>query len=77
MVHETEEAAGAVVAQLREGIGFIRATPKVKWSLLYLGHRGVARRRARRHRPQLRARRARASSPRTSSSSSCRSGSAS
>ena len=37
MVHETEEAAGAVVAQLREGIGFIRSTPKVKWSLLYLG----------------------------------------
>jgi MFS family permease len=37
MVHETEEAFGSVVAQLREGVAFIRSTPKVKWSLLYLG----------------------------------------
>ncbi|HEY3333979.1 MAG TPA: MFS transporter [Candidatus Limnocylindrales bacterium] len=37
MVHETEEAMGSVVAQLRDGLAFIRSTPKVKWSLLYLG----------------------------------------
>jgi MFS family permease len=35
--HEAEEAVGSVVRQLREGVAFIRATPKIKWSLLYLG----------------------------------------
>ncbi|HKF86111.1 MAG TPA: MFS transporter [Candidatus Limnocylindrales bacterium] len=35
--HEAEEAVGSVVEQLREGVGFIRKTPKIKWSLLYLG----------------------------------------
>ncbi len=28
---------GSVVEQLREGIAFIRTTPKIKWALLYLG----------------------------------------
>ena len=37
VTHDAEEAVGSVLTQLREGIAFIRATPKVKWSLLYLG----------------------------------------
>jgi MFS family permease len=35
--HQAEQAVGTVVTQLREGLAFIHATPKVKWSLLYLG----------------------------------------
>lgn len=37
VVGETEQAVGSTLAQLREGIGFIRANPKVGWSLVYLG----------------------------------------
>ncbi len=34
---EAEEAAQSTLAQLREGIAFIRANPRISWSLLYLG----------------------------------------
>ena len=34
---QTERAVGSTLAQLREGIGFIRANPKIGWSLTYLG----------------------------------------
>jgi MFS family permease len=34
---EAEQAMGTVVAQLREGITFIRANRAISWSLLYLG----------------------------------------
>ena len=34
---ETEQAMGSTLAQFREGIGFIRANPKIVWSLVYLG----------------------------------------
>jgi MFS family permease len=37
MAHDAEEAVGSTVAQLREGIAFIRSNPKIKWSLTYLG----------------------------------------
>jgi MFS family permease len=37
VAHDAEEAVGSVVEQLREGIAFIRTTPKIKWALLYLG----------------------------------------
>jgi MFS family permease len=37
VVGETEQAVGSTLAQLREGIGFIRANPKISWSLVYLG----------------------------------------
>jgi MFS family permease len=37
VAHDAEEAVGSVLDQLREGIAFIRSTPKIKWSLLYLG----------------------------------------
>jgi MFS family permease len=37
VARDTEEAVGSVLEQLREGIAFIRSTPKIKWSLLYLG----------------------------------------
>ncbi len=36
-VHETEEAVGSFVVQFREGIGYVREHPIVRWSLLYLG----------------------------------------
>jgi len=35
--HEAGEAMGSVVAQLREGISYVRANPVVSWGLLYLG----------------------------------------
>jgi len=34
---EAERAIGSVLAQLREGIQFIRENPRIKWSLMYLG----------------------------------------
>ena len=34
---EAEEAMGSTLGQLREGIAFIRANPRISWSLLYLG----------------------------------------
>jgi MFS family permease len=37
VAHDAEEAVGSVLDQLREGIAFIRTTPKIKWALLYLG----------------------------------------
>jgi MFS family permease len=37
MVGETEHAVGSTLAQLREGVSFIRANPKIGWSLTYLG----------------------------------------
>jgi MFS family permease len=37
VAHDTGEAVGSVVDQLREGLAFIRTTPKIKWALLYLG----------------------------------------
>jgi MFS family permease len=37
LTHDAEEAVGSVLRQLREGVAFIRSTPKIKWSLLYLG----------------------------------------
>ena len=37
MAHDAEEAVGSTLAQLREGIAFIRSNPKIKWSLTYLG----------------------------------------
>jgi hypothetical protein len=37
VARDTEEAVGSVFDQLREGLAFIRSTPKIKWSLLYLG----------------------------------------
>jgi len=37
IAHDAEEAVGSVLEQLREGVAFIRTTPKIKWSLLYLG----------------------------------------
>jgi MFS family permease len=36
-VQETEEAVGSFVEQFREGIGYVRDHPIVRWSLLYLG----------------------------------------
>jgi MFS family permease len=36
-LHETEQAMGTVVAQLREGITYVRANPVVSWGLTYLG----------------------------------------
>ncbi len=37
VVGETERAVGSIVAQLREGLDFIRSNHTVGWSLLYLG----------------------------------------
>jgi MFS family permease len=37
VVGETERAVGSIVAQLREGLDFIRSNRTVGWSLLYLG----------------------------------------
>jgi MFS family permease len=37
VVGETERAVGSIVAQLREGLDFIRSNHTVAWSLLYLG----------------------------------------
>ncbi len=37
VVGETEQAMGSTLAQFSEGIGFIRANPKIVWSLVYLG----------------------------------------
>jgi MFS family permease len=34
---DAERAVGSTVAQLREGIDFIRANPSISWSLYYLG----------------------------------------
>ena len=51
----TERGVRLDVAQLREGIDFIRSNRRISWSLVYLGHRGVAGRRARRPRPGVRA----------------------
>ncbi len=34
---DAEEAVGSTIAQLREGIDFIRANPTITWSLFYLG----------------------------------------
>jgi MFS family permease len=36
-VGETQRAVETTVAQLREGLSFIRANPSISWSLLYLG----------------------------------------
>lgn len=36
-VHGAEEAVATVVAQLREGLGYIRAHRSIAWSLVYLG----------------------------------------
>ncbi len=36
MTHDAEAAMGSTVAQLREGIAFIRSNPKIGWSLTYL-----------------------------------------
>ena len=68
---------GSTLAQLREGIAFIRANRSISWSLVYLGIAaslvgvlGVAG-------PEVRGRLASGSRTRTSSWSSCRWGSAS
>ncbi len=37
VTQDAERAMGSTFAQLREGIAFIRANPKITWSLLYLG----------------------------------------
>jgi MFS family permease len=37
MAADAERAMGSTFAQLREGIEFIRANPKISWSLVYLG----------------------------------------
>ncbi len=37
VVGEAEQAVGSTLAQLREGIDFIRANPMISWSLFYLG----------------------------------------
>jgi MFS family permease len=37
VVGDAEHAVGSTVAQLREGIDFIRANPMISWSLFYLG----------------------------------------
>ncbi|MBI3749411.1 MAG: MFS transporter [Chloroflexi bacterium] len=37
VVGETERAVGSIVAQLREGLEFIRSNRSIGWSLLYLG----------------------------------------
>ncbi len=37
VVGETERAVGSTVAQLREGLDFIRSNRSIGWSLLYLG----------------------------------------
>jgi MFS family permease len=34
---DAEEAMGSTFGQLREGISFIRANPRISWSLVYLG----------------------------------------
>jgi MFS family permease len=36
-LHAAERAAGSTMAQLREGLGFIRANRTIGWSLIYLG----------------------------------------
>lgn len=36
-LHETEAAVGSFVQQFRDGIGYVRAHPVVRWALLYLG----------------------------------------
>ncbi len=36
-VHGTEQAVAAVIAELREGLAYIRAHRNVTWSLIYLG----------------------------------------
>jgi len=36
-VADAERAVGSTVAQLREGLVFVRANPAIAWSLLYLG----------------------------------------
>jgi MFS family permease len=36
-VARAEEAVGSTLAQLREGIDFIRANPTISWSLIYMG----------------------------------------
>ena len=37
VVGDAEQAMGSTIAQLREGIDFIRANPTITWSLFYLG----------------------------------------
>lgn len=37
VVGDAEQAVGSTIAQLREGIDFIRAHPMITWSLFYLG----------------------------------------
>jgi len=37
VVGDAEQAVGSTIAQLREGIDFIRANPMISWSLFYLG----------------------------------------
>ncbi len=37
VVGDAEQAVGSTIAQLREGIDFIRANPTITWSLFYLG----------------------------------------
>lgn len=37
VVVDTEQAVGSTIAQLREGIDFIREHPTISWSLIYLG----------------------------------------
>ena len=37
VVGETAAEVGSTLAQFREGMAFIRTTPKVRWSLVYLG----------------------------------------
>ena len=71
------EAVGSVFAQLREGLDYIRGHREIRWSLFYLGDHRLARRRPGRPRARLRGEDARPQARRTSSSSSCRSGSAS
>ena len=76
-VTETEKAVESVFAQLREGLAYIRGHREIRWSLDLPRGGGIARRRARRARARLRRDDARPRGRRTSSSSSCRSGSAS
>jgi MFS family permease len=36
-VANAEEAVGSTIAQLREGLQFVRANPRIGWSLIYMG----------------------------------------
>ena len=76
-VGEASGAMGSTLGQLREGFTFIRGHRAITWSLIYLAHHGLARRRARRPRARPSRRRRSGSRRRTSRSSSCRSGSGS